>query len=118
MCVGERIKIRRIELNMTQDELARRLGYKSRSSINKIELSHADPPLSKIEEIAKALECEATYLMGWSEQNGSESLVEKQIEEACAILRDMPPEARALALASVKGIALQAKSQDLLGGSA
>ena len=43
--------------------------------------------------------------------------MEAQIEEACTILRGLPPEARALALASVKGIALQAQSQDSPGGS-
>ena len=37
MKIGERIKYRREQLEMSQDELARRLGYKSRSSINKIE---------------------------------------------------------------------------------
>lgn len=38
MTIGERIKFKREELDISQDELARRLGYKSRSSINKIEL--------------------------------------------------------------------------------
>lgn len=43
--------------------------------------------------------------------------LEVQIEEACAILRSLPPDARALALASVRGIALQAQSQDSPGES-
>ena len=38
MTIGQRIKVRREELNMSQEELAKRIGYKSRSSINKIEL--------------------------------------------------------------------------------
>ena len=38
MTIGQRIRLRREELNMSQDELAKRIGYKSRSSINKIEL--------------------------------------------------------------------------------
>ena len=38
MKIGERIKYRREQLGLSQDELARRLGYKSRSSINKIEM--------------------------------------------------------------------------------
>ncbi|MCD7810386.1 MAG: helix-turn-helix domain-containing protein [Ruminococcus sp.] len=36
--IGQRIKTRREQLGLSQDELAKRLGYKSRSSINKIEL--------------------------------------------------------------------------------
>ena len=39
MTVGDRIRARRTELGMTQEELAKKAGYKSRSSINKIELS-------------------------------------------------------------------------------
>ena len=48
MTIGERIKFKREELNISQDELARRLGYKSRSSINKIELGLQNLNQSKI----------------------------------------------------------------------
>ena len=37
MTIGERIQKRRTALGMTQEDLALALGYKSRSSINKIE---------------------------------------------------------------------------------
>ncbi len=73
MTVGERIAARRKELNMTQEELAKKLGYKSRSSINKIELEWSNVPLSKLERVAAALDCEATYLMGWSELSEPET---------------------------------------------
>ena len=55
--VGKLIKARRIELNMTQEELAKKLGYKSRSTINKIELDINDVSQSKLVKIAKALDC-------------------------------------------------------------
>ena len=64
MTIGENIKNRRTELGLTQDELARKSGYKSRSSINKIELSR-DLPLKKVEDVAKALECNPAELCGW-----------------------------------------------------
>lgn len=67
MTIGNRIKNRRIELNMTQDELARKCGYKSRSSVNKIELSR-ELPLRKIEVMARALDCSPSYLMGWEDE--------------------------------------------------
>ena len=38
MTIGQRVKIRREELGMSQEELAKKIGYKSKSSINKIEL--------------------------------------------------------------------------------
>lgn len=67
MTVYERIRQRRLELGMSQDELAKKLGYKSRSSINKIELGKNDAQLSKIADIAKALGTTPGYLMGWNE---------------------------------------------------
>ena len=64
MTIGERIKAKRIELGLSQEELAKKCGYKSRSSINKIELAR-DLPLKKVEVMATALECSPSYLMGW-----------------------------------------------------
>lgn len=61
-----RIKRRREELNMTQDALAKKVGYKSRTSIHKIELGMTDLPQSKIMEIADALATTPEYLMGWT----------------------------------------------------
>ena len=62
---GKKIRLRRIELGMTQDELAKITGYTSRSSINKIEMGLVNLPQSKIESIAKALMVTPTYLLGW-----------------------------------------------------
>ena len=42
MNIGERIKERRRELRMTQDELAERCGYKSKVSISRIEKNKQD----------------------------------------------------------------------------
>jgi len=55
--VGNIIKQRRLELGMTQEELAHKLGYKSKSSINKIELGITDISQSKIIDFANALDC-------------------------------------------------------------
>lgn len=63
---GAKIRERRIELNMTQDELAKATGYTSRSSINKIELGLVDLPQTKISQIAKALKVSPTFLVGWN----------------------------------------------------
>lgn len=62
-----KIRQRREELNMTQDELAQALCYKSRSSINKIELGKSDISYSKIEAFAEALKTTPEYLMGLEE---------------------------------------------------
>lgn len=71
--IGDRIKARRLELNMSQDELARLVGYKSRSSINKIESDGRLLPQRKIMEIANALNTTPAYIMGWEESNEAEA---------------------------------------------
>lgn len=68
MSIGKRIKNRREALGMSQEELATKLGYKSRSSINKIELEINDVTQSKIAQIAKALRTTPAYIMGWEEE--------------------------------------------------
>lgn len=68
MSIGQRIKSRREELGMSQEDLAHRIGYKSKSSINKIELDIQQLRQSKIKQIADALETTTDYIMGWSEK--------------------------------------------------
>lgn len=68
MGIGNQIKKRRIELGYSQDKLAKKMGYKFRSSINKIELGLTDIAESKIIEFAKALDTTPAYLMGWEEK--------------------------------------------------
>lgn len=52
---GENLKRIRIAKGITQEELAKALGYANRSSINKIEIGRSDMPRSKIEEAANFL---------------------------------------------------------------
>ena len=68
MNIGDRIKARRLHLGLSQEELAARLGYKSRSTINKIELGVNDITQSKVSAIAKALDTTSAYLMGWDDE--------------------------------------------------
>ena len=63
--VGERILKRRKTLGLTQEELAMRMGYKSKSTINKIEMGINDIPQSKILKFAEVLMTTPAYLMGW-----------------------------------------------------
>lgn len=63
------IKNRRIELGMSQEELAKKMGYISRSTIAKIESGTNDIPQSKIQAFAKALDTTPSFLMGWENDN-------------------------------------------------
>lgn len=65
--IGKRIKARREELGMTQEELAARLGYKSKTTIAKIENGTNDIVQSKVMEFAKMLDTTPAYLMGWEQ---------------------------------------------------
>lgn len=66
--IGERIRARRKELNMTQDELAQRLGYKSRTSVNKIEKNVLKLQIDKVVKIAQALNTTPDYILGEEEK--------------------------------------------------
>ena len=68
MSIGERIRKRRELLGLSQEELAKQLNYKSKSSVHKVETGLTDLPLSKLKEFAKVLKCSAAYLMGWEEE--------------------------------------------------
>jgi transcriptional regulator len=81
MNTADIIKKRREELKLSQDELATKLGYKSRSSINKIELGLSDIPFSKIPLFAKALEIEPEVLMGWEEEKEKDIFSQLTAEE-------------------------------------
>lgn len=63
--IGDRIKHRRKELNLTQEQLANRLGYKNKATIGKIETGVNDIVQSKVIDFAKALNTTPAYLMGW-----------------------------------------------------
>lgn len=68
MTIYDRIKMKRVELGLTQEELAKKSGYTSRSTINKIEAGLIDLPESKITAIANALNVTEAFLMGWEEE--------------------------------------------------
>ena len=52
--LSTRVRLRREQLGLSQQELARRMGYRSRSSITKLEKGINDLPQSKVEELAQA----------------------------------------------------------------
>lgn len=64
MPLCQTIRRLREQLGLSQDELAKRLGYRSRSTIAKIESGSNDIPQSKIAAFAAALETTPAYLLG------------------------------------------------------
>lgn len=91
MTIGQRVKIRREELGMSQEELATKVGYKSKSSINKIELGFRVLTQSKIKVIADALETTPSYIMGWDEESRQNEWASKFRDSVMQILNNANP---------------------------
>ena len=69
--IGANIRKRRIELSWTQEELAEKMGYKSKTSINKIELGINDIPQSKVAQFAEVMFTTPASLMGWDKESNT-----------------------------------------------
>ena len=80
MTVADRIKLKREELKLSQEELAIRIGNKDKSTISKIEKSGNDITMKNIQRIAKALGVTSQYLMGWEETETIMEVEEKNAE--------------------------------------
>lgn len=71
MDVGKRIKERRIELNISVDELAKRLN-KNRTTVYRYEKGDIENlPMDILGPLAKALNTTPAYLMGWDSKPNS-----------------------------------------------
>lgn len=97
--IGNRIHTLRKQQNITQEELAAKMGYKSKSSINKIELGINDIPQSKIVQFAHALSTTPAFLMGWEEKDAPETSRDERLN----ILYELTKELSEDELIALKG---------------
>ena len=68
MDMNQRIRERRLALNMTQEELAHKLGMQ-KSAIAKYESGRVENiKRSTLAKMADLLECSPAYLMGWDDE--------------------------------------------------
>lgn len=92
MTVGERIAQYRQEKGLSQEELAHLLGYKSRSTINKIEKGERDVPRKVIAQLSIVLNVNSLDILGENEKSPSlskrealsnmlENMTENEIED-------------------------------------
>lgn len=94
MTIGEIIRERRTELEISQDELAKKVGYTNRSSIARIESGEIDLPYSKIIAIANALSLDPVVFF-------SDDEYQKQ-REAGALFKKLTPAQRDAAIRFVQ----------------
>lgn len=88
--IYERIRRLRQENNMSQDELAKKTGYTSRSTINKIEAGKIDISRAKIKVFADALGVTPAYLMGWEDESEQGYYADPEVAEYAEELRTNP----------------------------
>ena len=87
--MGARIRTRRLALGLSQETLAYAVGYKSRTSINKIELGKTDLSQSMIKKIAEALKTTPSYILdGNTEDNPPEDEIISLTDEAKKLATD------------------------------
>ena len=84
------IRIQRLALGLTQDDVARMIGYKNKSTIAKIETGKSDLPQSKIADFARVLSTTPEVLMGWERADGK-PLEEQMIGRLSTDFRSLRP---------------------------
>lgn len=98
MTIYERIKYLRENLNMSQQELAEKVGYKDKSAISKVERGDRDINQTMIKKYANALGVTPTYIL-FGDEEINENPPEQQILPEGELLllelfRKLPKEAQ------------------------
>ena len=101
------IRARRHELGMSQEELAKKMGYTSRSTIAKIESGRNDIPQSKIKAFAEALQTTPTALLGLTDQKKQNS--DLCLEQIIRLYQQLSTEEQKQVLAFMETLASKAK---------
>lgn len=74
MDIYERIRYKREALDMSQEELAHKIGYKDRTAVSKMEAGQRQIKQSMIVKLASALDTTPAYLMGWDNEDDDATL--------------------------------------------
>ena len=75
--IYQRIKKRRMELDMSQEELAKKVGYSHKTAICKIEAGQRKLKEDVISKLAKALDTTPSYLMGWDKEDDDATISDR-----------------------------------------
>ena len=67
MHIGDRIRLRRNELDWSQRDLAEKMGY-NHSTITRIETGKIDISQSRVVQFSEVLGVSVAYLMGWIDE--------------------------------------------------
>ena len=65
MTLGQKLKARRLELNLTQKEVAEKVGVATQTIFKYENEIVTNMPLDRLELLANVLDLSPSYLMGW-----------------------------------------------------
>lgn len=66
---GMRIYSCRVAIGMSQDELSKRLGFKTRQAVSLYERGLRNPTIEQTAKIARILGVTPNYLLGWGDDD-------------------------------------------------
>ena len=106
MTIGEKIKARRIELGWSQQQLADKMDYTSKSTITRIEKGINDVAQKNIKKFADVLGVSIAYLMDWTDEDSKLAVnKDNELAEFLECYNSANPELRKAALAVLKSAA-------------
>lgn len=103
MTIYERIRTLRIAQGMSQFELAKRVGYKGRSAISKVEKGERDISQSMIEKYAAALGVSPSFLLYGEDFSVSESS-DSRSEEFAKLFSQLTTDHQEAIVAAIKAL--------------
>jgi transcriptional regulator with XRE-family HTH domain len=89
MNFGQKLRQLRIEKDLTQQQLAERLGYKTNSYVSDVESGHFIPSREKLKRIAKALDVPFKVLEDMLLESRLEALGIRE-PELLSLFKDIP----------------------------
>lgn len=96
--IGNRIHDRRVQLGLSVDEVAIKLG-KNRATVYRYENSDIESvPINVVYELSKILDVDPSYLAGWPEKTKNEpapSNRDELINEVCSVVSCLSAEKQA-----------------------
>lgn len=97
--IGERIRRVRTRLEWSQEDLARHMGLKSKSTICKVERGEDNLTTTAVKKYADALGVSPSFLMGWEDNmDNSFEVLEREGAEFCTLQQESESIAKAKAL--------------------
>ncbi len=111
--VGNRIKMLRKELKLTQEELALKLGLKGKSSIANYEKGTISPSDDIKLQMAKLFHCSIDYLMGLSDDRNSQKVDLDHLDIAFATgIKGLNKENQEIAKNIIEGLLAKQKNEE------